>query len=177
MTMKRLFLGTKKDLSIGAICDVNTKKAEAFKHTYVSENKGLAGTREVALSAVIEMLKKFNVEGLSQPADFYIPSALYKVINEQSYKHWIISGKLKNGADVPQSEYQLWLEFNQLIGELGLFIIFKDLQNANFKGKPKFNQAEVSYNKFYYEWLWKQIHAVYPQGVADEPTFETSEPA
>lgn len=179
MTMKRLFLGTKKDLSIGAICDVTTKKAQAFKHTYNSENKGLAGTREVALSAVVEMLKKFDIEGLTEPADFYVTSSLYKIISEESYKHWIMTGKQKNGGKLNESEYKLWLEFSSLMSELNVFIIFKDLQSANFMGTPKFNQAEVKYNKFYYEWLWKQIYAVYPKGVASEPEFEddAQEPA
>ena len=39
MSMKRIFLGTKRDLSIGAICDVTTKTAQAYKFEHTSDRK------------------------------------------------------------------------------------------------------------------------------------------
>lgn len=166
MIMKRIFLGTKKNLSMGAICDVTTKKAIAFKHEHTSEQTGLAGAREVALSGVVTLLKDFEVKELEVPAQIYVVSSLSDMITNQTYKYWILTGTKQDKTAINATELKLWKEFDKLIAKKGLYLIFKNLNDANFKGTPKFNIAEVSYNKFYYEWTWKQIHAIYPQGPA-----------
>ena len=61
-------------------------------------------------------------------------------------------------------ELKLWKEFDKLMAKKSLYFIFKNLNDANFRGTPKFNQAEVKYNKFYYDWAWASIHKIYPQG-------------
>ena len=176
MSIKRVFLATKKDLTIGAIADVKSKKAVGFNHKHTTAQAGLAGSREVALSAVVEMMKNFDVKELEAPVQVFCVSSVADMITNQTYKYWLISGKKNNGEDVDANELKLWKEFNKLMSKNGMYFIFKSLNQANFKGTPKFNQAEIAYNKFYYDWAWKQIHAVYPQG-PETPDMEMSEPA
>lgn len=164
MSVKRIFLGTKKDLSMGAICDVTAKTAVAYKFNHTPVQTGLAGAREVALASVVNLVKDFETKGLTAPAQVFVVSSLADMINNQTYKYWLISGKKNDGTDVNAEELKLWKEFDKIMAKKGLYIIFKNLNDANFRGTPKFNQAEVAYNKFYYEWTWSQIHAVYPQG-------------
>ena len=164
MSVKRVFLATKKDLTIGAIADVKTKKAVGFNHKYTTEQTGLAGSREVALSALVNLLSNFETKELEAPVQVFAVSSVADMITNQTYKYWLISGKKNDGTDVNANELKLWKEFDKLMSKKGLYFIFKSLNQANFKGTPKFNQAEVAYNKFYYEWAWKQIHAIYPQG-------------
>jgi Txe/YoeB family toxin of Txe-Axe toxin-antitoxin module len=99
------------------------------------------------------------------------------MITNQTYKYWILSGKKNDGTDVNAKELKLWKEFDKLMNKKGLYFIFKNLNDANFKGTPKFNKVDVEYNRFYYNWVWKQVHAVYPNTPA-EPTINTAgEPA
>ena len=174
MSVKRIFLGTKKDLSIGAICDVQSKSATAYKFNYTSEQTGLAGSREVALASVVNLMKDFETKELTAPVQFFVVSSLSDMITNQTYKYWILSGKKNDGTEVNAKELKLWKEFDKLMNKKGLYFIFKNLQDANFRGTPKFNQAEIAYNKFYYEWTWKQIHAIYPQGPAEPQMPETA---
>lgn len=177
MSIKRVFLATKKDLTIGAIGDVRTKQAVSYKHSYTSEQQGLAGSREVALSAIVNLVKGFDTKELEVPVQVYCVSSVADIIINQTYKYWLISGKKNDGTDLNANELKLWKEFHKLMSKSGMYFIFKNLNDANFKGEPKFNQAEVKYNKFYYDWAWKAIHAVYPQGPA-EPVIEgMAEPA
>ena len=164
MSVKRVFLATKKDLTIGAIGDVKTKQAVSFKHSYVSEQTGLAGAREVALSALINLIKEFDTKDLEAPVQVYCVGSVADIINNQTYKYWLISGKKNDGTDLNANELKLWKEFHELVSKSNMYFIFKNLNDANFKGIPKFNQAEVKYNKFYYDWAWKAIHKIYPQG-------------
>lgn len=177
MSVKRVFLATKKDLTIGAICDVQTKQASSFKNSYTSEQTGLAGSREVALASIIALLSNFETKDLTAPVQVFCVSSVSDMITNQTYKYWLISGKKNDGTAVNAKELKLWKEFDKIMSKKGLYFIFKNLNDANFRGTPKFNQAEVKYNKFYYDWAWKSIHAIYPQGPA-EPTFdEMTEPA
>ena len=164
MSVKRVFLATKKDLTIGAICDVQTKQAVSFKNSYKTEQAGLAGSREVALSALITLVKGFDTSDLTAPVQVFTVSSVADFINNQTYKYWLISGKKNDGTDVNANELKLWKEFDKLMSKKGLYFIFKNLNDANFRGVPKFNQAEVKYNKFYYDWAWASIHKIYPQG-------------
>lgn len=164
MSVKRIFMGTKKDLSIGAICDVTNKTASAYKFNHTSTQTGLAGSREVALASAVNLLKELDTKELTAPAQVFVVSSLSDMITNQTYKYWLISGKKNDGTEVHAEELKLWKEFDKVMAKKGLYVIFKNLNDANFRGTPKFNQAEVAYNKFYYEWTWAQIHAIYPQG-------------
>ena len=164
MSVKRVFLATKKDLTIGAIGDVQTKQAVSFKHSYKSEQQGLAGSREVALSAVVTLMKNFDTSDLDAPVQVFAVGSVADMINNQTYKYWLISGKKNDGTEVNANELKLWKEFHKLMSKNGMYFIFKNLNDANFRGTPKFNQAEVKYNKFYYDWAWASIHKIYPQG-------------
>lgn len=164
MSVKRVFLATKKDLTIGAIGDVTTKQAVSFKHSYTSLQAGLAGSREVALSAIVNLVKNFDTKELTAPVQVFCISSVADFINNQTYKYWLISGKKNDGTDVDTNELKLWKEFDKLMAKKGLYFIFKNLNDANFRGTPKFNQAEVKYNKFYYDWAWTSMHKIYPQG-------------
>ena len=164
MSVKRVFLATKKDLTIGAICDVQTKQATSFKHSYKTEQVGLAGSREVALSALVTLMKGFDTSELTAPVQVFAVSSIADMINNQTYKYWLISGKKNDGTEVNANELKLWKEFHKLVSKNGVYFIFKNLNDANFRGTPKFNQAEVKYNKFYYDWAWASIHKIYPQG-------------
>lgn len=166
MSVKRVFLATKKDLTIGAICDVQTKQASSFKNSYTSEQQGLAGSREVALASIIALLSNFDTKELEAPVQVFCVSSVADIINNQTYKYWLISGKKNDGTDLNAKELKLWKEFHKLVSKNGMYFIFKNLNDANFRGTPKFNQAEVKYNKFYYDWAWSAIHKIYPQGPA-----------
>lgn len=164
MSVKRVFLATKKDLTIGAICDVTTKGAVSYKNSYTSEQTGLAGSREVALSAIVNLVKNFETKELTAPVQVYCVGSVADFINNQTYKYWLISGKKNDGTDVNANELKLWKEFEKLMTKKSLYFIFKNLNDANFRGTPKFNQAEIKYNKFYYDWAWASMHKIYPQG-------------
>ena len=93
MSIKRVFLATKKDLTIGAIADVKSKKAVGFNHKHTTAQAGLAGSREVALSAVIEMMKNFDVKELEAPVQVFCVSSVADMITNQTYKYWLISSE------------------------------------------------------------------------------------
>ena len=113
MSVKRIFLGTKKDLSIGAICDVQTKSATAYKFNYTSEQTGLAGSREVALASVVNLMEDFETKELTAPVQFFVVSSLSDMITNQTYKYWILSGKKNDGTEVNAKELKLWKEFDK----------------------------------------------------------------
>lgn len=175
--VQRIFLGTKKDLSLGAICNVTNGTAVSYKFNHTPVQTGLAGSREVALASVVNLIKDFDTKELTAPVQFFTVSSLSDMITNQTYKYWIISGKKNDGTEVEKGELKLWKEFDKIMSKKGLYFIFKNLNDANFRGTPKFNQNEIKYNKFYYEWTWKQIHAIYPQGPAEPAMPQMTEPA
>lgn len=76
MSVKRVFLATKKDLTIGAVCDVKTKQASSYKHNHVTTQQGLAGSREVALSAIVNLMKGFDTKELEAPVQVFCVSSV-----------------------------------------------------------------------------------------------------
>lgn len=164
---KRIFIATKKDLSIGAVCDVQARTAVSFKTQHTPSQTGFAGAREVALATVVEQLKAFDTKQLTAPVQVFVVSGLYDMINNETYKYWLMSGKKNDGTDVDATELKLWKEFQKFMAKSGQYFIFKNLVDCNFKGTPKFNKATIAFNKFYYDWAWKSMHAIYPQGPAE----------
>lgn len=160
----RIFMGTKKDLNIGVLCDLETKKATGVKYNYESSQAGLASSREVALYGLIEIMKKVDVKTLDMPAQIFLVSSLSDFITKQTYKYWVVTGKKADGSEIEPSELKLWKEFEKIMAKKGSYFIFKSIMDANFRGNAKFNQAEVKYNKFYYDWVMSKIHEIYPQG-------------
>lgn len=169
MSIKKVFLATKGNITIGAVCSVRENVASKFTAEHKTEQVGLAGTREVALASLVKAMKLFKAsdfKDLERPIEIFVNDSLANIIDKETYKYWLISGKKSDGNDVEASELALWQEFYKLISKNGMYFIFKNLNSAHFKGNPKYNALDVKYNAFYYDWVWKQVHAILPKGPA-----------
>lgn len=180
MSIQKIFLGSKGNLSIGCICsrDGESKTAVKYQAEYNSNQVGLCGVRENALYNVIQIMKKYkkaDLAKLDRPIEFYVIESLASRIEKETYKFWLMTGKKTQGGEVDKNELALWDEFNKLMSKNGLYFVFRNIATANFKGVPKFNIAETKYNKFYHDWVWSEIHKLKPQN--PELPQEPEEPA
>lgn len=167
MSQFRIFMASKKDITIAVTGNVTNNTVVANKYTYASEQQGMPGVRENALHSLVEAMKAFDIKQATSPVQIYVVDSLASMITNETYKYWLMSGKKNDGTEVHASELALWKEFHKLMSKNSMYFIIKTLNDANYNGKPKFNQANIAYNKYYYDWVWAQVHKVYPKGPAE----------
>lgn len=169
MSVNKIFLGTKGNLSIGCICDPIQNKATKYQSTYQSNQVGIPGVREACLNSVLEIMKKYkktDLEALEKPVEFFVNDSLAQMINCNTYKYWLIAGKKADDEQIDPNEFALWEEFHKLYTKVGLYFVFKRIGSANI-ANPKFKKIENKYNKYYFDWVWNSIHKLRPNTPAN----------
>ena len=161
----RIFLGARYNTIIGFTCNVDeATKGEVLSVKYEESNQKEMNRiqREGALKVLIQLMEQIDTEAIYAPTQVFMVQDLYKVIANQTYKYWIMSGEYSDGTALDEQELELWDKFADLMDSVGRYFVFKDIYNANFEGKAKYNTEDVEYNKFYYDWLIGELERLAP---------------
>lgn len=159
---KRIYLATKANTTVGVDFNITNNKAVLIPAMqYNTAQTGFAGTREVALSALVEQLRNLDVTDIDRPVYVYVIKALHDVIANGTYKYWILTGTKSSGEVIPESEMNLWNEFHALYTELGLYVHIKDIFTCKLPKNSKFKPDRLALcGDSYAKALWDKLSAM-----------------
>ena len=170
MAQERIYLATKKDLTVGVNYTEGLAKAKSFKieNTEDKNITGFAGTRKSALRAIIEVIESFDLKEKDNVAIIYAIPAVSDIITNQTYKYWLMTGKNSKGEDIDAEELKLWKKFYELEGKRGMYYTIKNIFDCRIPDSVMENK--VKYAKFrkysrenneYSRWCWNKVAEIY----------------
>lgn len=162
---KRIFIGARQEFIVGIETNVETcDTMEPLYLTYEdSAQEKRRAQREGVLRVLINMMNEIEVAELSKPVTIYVCDTISKDIIRQTYKFWAFTGTYSTGELLDENELAYWNEFAEIMATKGHAFVFKDMYDANFKGKKtRFNKSDVEYNQFYYDFVLGELNRLAP---------------
>lgn len=168
---RRIFLATKGEDTVGVNFNVTNNEPKKLHVTCPNEDgelKGREGTKLSALYALTQVIKNTNTEELSAVAQIYVNNDLYELLQNESYKNWIVTGvKKTTGKQVTEREMQIVKDFYEVWTQKGLYFVIRDLFKCKISDTVMKDESKIAkfnlysrQNNIYCRYAWSEVEKI-----------------
>lgn len=172
---RRIFLATKKENTVGVNFNVTDNKANKFTIVYDNAGKemqGFSDTRLSALSALVEVIEKTDIEELNNVVPVFVNQSLAEFLQNETYKFWILTGAKSTGETIQETEMNMLKKFVDVWKEKGDYFVIRDIFTCRIHDKVKADPAKLAkfklysrQNDAYCRYAWQEIAKLYNETI------------